>query len=247
MTVLTVVQWSLVAFAASPAILWALRRQRHPSQPVDWLGGMLGAVMLISVVADLGMRWLTKFGASNNWWVEYAYVPLQYALMFWAIAERRTLRWSGVVVILVLGLFVAVKGPLTKPETITQGVGGLLIGALALLSPQLDRYRGPIAVYFGLRAVLMIPLWVTWSIPPTSTWGEWYMVNHAIRALALGWMAWVIVQTPRPVTLEVIRADGDRHRQDVLAGGRRDVGTRRTSALANTLAGEGASQRLGVR
>lgn len=155
-------------------------------KPLTWI---LSAGFFVSVLADSLGRSMQD-AHLNNWWVTYAYPPIQYGLFLIALIRR------GLVLGLVLGLVALMavasilQGPLTAPEAVVQAAGAALVGFFVLSSPS-GKQRRAIATYcLGTIPWLMLMA----ALPLSSAvWILAWVLYQVTRIVAIGLMASAIL------------------------------------------------------
>jgi len=190
--------WSSTAPLLVCAVLWCLRR--NPTEEA-WL---LSAAFFVSFIAD-SLGAVLALRGINNWWLSYAFAPLQFGLLIWTVAEQRPVRNVALIGLLLLAAVSAVRGTLDAPETFVKVIGGAVVAVLVLEGPMVRRYRGPVLLY----CLGAIPwLLAMGAIPRERPLWLYVWVGYLVtRIVALGWMVQV-VNTP-VLTVEVRHGPGE--------------------------------------
>jgi len=188
--------WSSTLPLLACAVLYLLHR--HPSTDA-WL---LSAAFFVSFIAD-SLAAALAVQHLNNWWLSYAFAPLQFGLLLYVVSIRNDVRNVALIGLFLLAIASATRGTLNAPETFVKVVGGAVVGLLILEGP-IRRYRGPVLLY----CMGAIPwLLAMGAVPREQPAWFWLWAAYLVtRILALGWMVRALT---RPVlTVEVQHGSG---------------------------------------
>jgi hypothetical protein len=185
--------WSSILPLLACAVLYLVKR---PASSDAWL---LSAAFFVSFIADSLAAALAQQGI-NNWWLSYAFAPLQFGLLLYVVSARTDVRNVALIGLLLLAIASVTRGTLDAPETFVKVIGGALVGLLVLHGP-VRRFRGPVLLY----CMGAIPwLLAMGAVPREQPAWFWLWVAYLItRITALGWM--VRALTRPTLTVEEVR------------------------------------------
>jgi hypothetical protein len=199
MTLWTVAQatmWAGLLPLAACAVYW-IWRWTPPANAV-----LLSVGFAVSFIADLIGKTLAE-QQINTRFLSFLWPPVMLALWWAIVAVRESVRWTGVITILLGGMLSFIQGPLEGLEIVVRCLGSIAIILLVWKTVGFERYRVSMLVMALGMIVFAIPL----KAVPTShpvylyVWGGF----QAVRLVALLLMAWAILA---PRTLEVIDGRG---------------------------------------